>query len=192
MKGCLTVLVAVLGSLVKSQTPTKDGLVYCPIKGQQFPVPTTLGQERIWQQAAKVITDTLNRNLTQTPYNETTFSIGVFSTTDEGLLYEYHHCDHTVAKSKFGANKANADSIYRIASISKLLTIYLWLIRDGDRRLSDPIIEHIPELATFDASEVEYALPDWNEITVGDLMSFLAGVGRDCECISKIVAVELG
>lgn len=181
MREAIAFIVATLGSLATAQTPTKDGLVLCPIKGQQFPVPSSLAHEPIWQQAAKSLEDTLRTNLTQAPYNETTFSIGVFSTTDEGLLFEYHHSDHSVANSALGAKSVDADSIYRIASVSKVLTIYLWLIRDGDRRLSDPIIEHLPQLAAFDTSELDYALPDWNDITVGDLMMFLAGVGRDCE-----------
>lgn len=181
MRTSLSIIAATLGRLAKAQTPTKDGLVLCPIKGQQFPAPSGLAQEPVWQQAAKSLEDTLRANVTLAPYNETTFSIGVFSTTDDGLLFEYHHSDESVANSKIGAKKVDSDSIYRIASISKLLTIYLWLIRDGDRRLSDPIIEHVPQLATFDTSQSDYALPDWSDITVGDLMSFLAGVGRDCE-----------
>ncbi|CZT14561.1 uncharacterized protein RCC_12046 [Ramularia collo-cygni] len=174
-----TILVGALGGITRAQTPTRDGLVLCPLKGQQFPVPSGLAQETVWQETAKSLRDTLEANITQTPYNATTFSVGIFSTTDAGLLFEYHHGDQTVVTSKLGANKVDADSIYRIASLSKILTIYLWLIRDGDRRLSDPIIEHIPQLATFDVSQVDYPLPDWSEITVGDLMSFLAGAGRD-------------
>lgn len=185
MRASFVFLAGVFGGFSRAQTPTKDGLIICPIKGQQFPVPSGLAHEPIWKKAAIALTNALENNLTQTPYNETTFSVGVFSTTDDELIVEYHHCDKSVSNSKIGAQDVDADSIYRIASISKILTIYLWLIRDGDRRLSDPIIEHIPQLADFDTSQVDYALPDWNEITVGDLMSFLAGAGRDCESTSK-------
>lgn len=192
MKGAFATLVGVLGSLSKAQTLTKDGMVLCPIKGQQFPVPSGLAQEPIWHEASGTLRNKLQMNMTKTPYNETTFSIGIFSTTDDGLVFDYHHTDHSVVNSTIGTQKADADSIYRIASISKILTIFLWLIRDGDRRLSDPIIEHIPQLANFDTSQVDYALPDWNEITVGDLMSFLAGLGRDCKCIIKFVFTKSG
>lgn len=182
MRSRFAFLLGAFGGLSKAQTPTKDGLVICPIKGQQFPVPSKLAHKSIWNQAATLLTDVLEKNLKQAPYNETTFSVGVFSTTDEDLLFQYHHSDKSVADSEIGAQDVDADSIYRIASISKILTIYLWLIRDGDRRLNDPIIEHIPQLADVDTSQVDYALPDWSEITVGDLMSFLAGAGRDCKC----------
>lgn len=169
------------GVLANAQTLTKDGLVLCPIKGQQFPTPSKLAQEPIWQAAARSLEKTLEANLTQAPYNETTFSVGVFSTTDEELLLDYHHSDPGVADSRLGAKEVDADSIYRIASISKVLTVYLWLVHDGHRRLSDPIIEHVPQLAAFDDPGVDYPLPNWNDITVGDLMGFLAGMGRDCE-----------
>lgn len=152
----------------------------CPIQGQQFPAPTGLAQETSFHKATKEIEETINADLTNAPFNETTFSVGMFSTTDDGLLFEYHHTDPAVAHSTVGTNEVDADSIYRVASITKILTIYLWLIKDGDRRFNDPIAEFIPELKQVKEIPQQYVTPDWEEITVGDLAMYLAGAARDC------------
>lgn len=174
---------AVLGllflQLAEAQTSTAKPTI-CPIQGQQFPAPTGLANEASFHKVIKEIEETINANLTTAPFNETTFSLGMFSTTDDGLLYEYHHTDAIVANSTAGTQKVDASSIYRIASISKILTIYLWLIKDGDRRLNDPVTNFVPELKQANEVPQQYATPDWDEVTIGDLAMYLAGAARDC------------
>ncbi|KAJ8105254.1 hypothetical protein ONZ43_g7498 [Nemania bipapillata] len=151
----------------------------CPLKGPQFPAPTGLGSEALFQNATGTIEQSIRAKLAEAPYNETTFSIGMFSTTDDGLLYEFHYTDATVATSSVGTNEVDADSIYRIASITKILTLYQWLIADGDREFNSPISDFIPELLQYANPQHGYPAPSWDEITVNDLAMFLAGIGRD-------------
>ncbi|GAP87523.1 putative beta-lactamase transpeptidase-like protein [Rosellinia necatrix] len=151
----------------------------CPLKGQQFPAPTSLSSEALFRDATSVIERAIRANLTAAPYNETTFSIGMFSTTDDGLLYEFHHTDPAVATSRIGANEVDADSVYRIASITKILTLYQWLIADGDQKFNSPISDFIPQLLQYAKDQDDYPAPSWDEITVNDLAMFLAGIGRD-------------
>lgn len=151
----------------------------CPVKGQQFPVPTGLSKEALFQNATKTIEEHIKANLTTSPYNVTSFSLGFFSVDEEALSYEYHHTDDTVRNSTLGTHSVDANSIFRIASISKILTVYLWMIKEGDRRWNDPVSDHIPELAAIDRSQYDYAVPAWDEITIGDLASFLAGIARE-------------
>ncbi|KAI0546587.1 beta-lactamase/transpeptidase-like protein [Xylaria curta] len=151
----------------------------CPLKGSQFPAPTGLGLEALFRNATGAIEQSIRASLTAAPYNETTFSIGMFSTTDDELLYEFHHTDPTVATSGIGTNEVDADSIYRIASITKILTVYQWLIADGDRKFNSPISDFIPQLLEYENGQNDYPAPQWDEITVNDLAMFLAGIGRD-------------
>ena len=102
----------------------------------------------------------------------------MFSTSDEGLVYQYHHTDALLANSKRGATNADADSIYRIGSISKLLTLYVFLIHDGDRHFNDPIADHVPELLQAE-DNWNSITPAWNDITIGDLAGQMAGLARD-------------
>lgn len=52
-----------------------------------------------------------------------TISMGIFSTHDPAAAghLQYHHASAEVAGSSVGLNKVDGDSIYRIASISKLI-----------------------------------------------------------------------
>jgi hypothetical protein len=177
MKYLVVALVAICLHLSGAQGKER----ICPLKGPQFPAPTGLGSEVLFRKATGAIERSIRANLTNAPYNETTFSIGMFSTTDDVLLYEFHHTDPTVATSGVGANEVDANSIYRIASITKLLTVYQWLIADGDRKFNSPISDFIPQLLQDVKPQDDYPAPNWDEITVNDLAMFLAGIGRDCE-----------
>ena len=97
-----------------------------------------------------------------------------------GLFYQYHHIGPLVANSSYGVNKVDADSIYRIGSISKLLTIYLFLLSEGDVRWSDPVTKHLPQLLQYKTESWNDVTPDWESITVGDLAGQMAGLARDC------------
>lgn len=158
---------------------TDQSLQICPIQAHQCPAPTALASENVFLDAIKQLEDAIRANLTESPYNGTTFSLGMFSTSDDGLVYEFHHTDPGVANSHKGTTKADADSIYRLASITKILTLYLWLIKDGDRRWNDPITDFIPQLAASDDTEQDYITPDWSEITINDMAMYLAGISRD-------------
>lgn len=154
----------------------------CPIKGQQYPTPTNLASEKRFQNVVAEIEDTITANLTNAPFNETTCSIGMFSGNDQELLRQYHHTDASVANSTLGTTKVDANSIYRIGSISKILTLYMWLINDGDKKFNHPITDFIPQLAQDEVQQDDYVAPGWDEITVNDLAMFLAGFARDCKC----------
>lgn len=166
-----------------SVTPlaTRSNLQACPLLGQQYPAPTKLRHEPKLQAAGKLIDAKLEKNVKTSPYNEFSFSVGMFSTTDDGLIYQYHHTSPGVKNSPFGTNEIDADSIYRVGSISKLLTAYLFLINEGDRRFNDPIVEYIPELKEYVANSTNGPTADWKAITVGDLLSALGGVTTDCK-----------
>ena len=83
-----------------------------------------------------------------------------------------------------GTTKVDADTVYRIGSISKTVTVLELLLHEGKVSFDDPVTMYIPELAAITAiSGVanEINEPLWAEITVGSLTSYLSGIGRDCE-----------
>jgi CubicO group peptidase (beta-lactamase class C family) len=75
-----------------------------------------------------------------------------------------------------GQRTPTADSVYRIASMTKSFTCaaILALRDDGVLSLADPIARHAPELAT-----VVGPTADAPAITVGDLMSMASGLATD-------------
>jgi CubicO group peptidase (beta-lactamase class C family) len=83
-----------------------------------------------------------------------------------------------------GTSPMTRDSIFRIASLSKLITASaaMMLVEDGTIRLADPVARWLPELAApvvvrTPASPVDDVVPAARPITVADLMTFRSGHG---------------
>jgi hypothetical protein len=130
------------------------------------------------------------------PYNKTAFSVTLFSGFTDGLIHEYHHTPASIAESKIGTRRIDADSIYRIASVSKLLTAYLLLIRDGEAHLNTAVAELIPELTKPSYNSTTGVLIDWGQVTVADLMTQMSGLGYNCryqklECNASNIEMQL-
>lgn len=142
-------------------SPRASKLEACPLLGKQYPPPKALSSEPKWQAATKRLDATLNGLIKKAPYKDTTFSVGIFSAFDDGLSYQYHNTGPSVSNSSYGVNKVDANSIYRIGSISKLLSIYLFLLCEGDTKWSDPVSKHLPELLKYKADSWNELMPDW-------------------------------
>ena len=161
--------------------------------GPAFPAPSAFAFSRKFQEATIAFDAAVDRTLRNgvkgpsylngSPLNKTSFSIAMFSSSDPELLYERQYTDPTTERSSSGAKVVTGDSIFRVGSISKLFTVYLLLTLDGNlSRLSDKVIDYIPELAAPpNANDEVPAAPDWTHITVGDLATHLAGIARDCK-----------
>jgi len=65
--------------------------------------------------------------------------------------------------------EVNGDTIYRIASVSKLFTVFSLLVQEG-LNLDDFVWQHVPELTDID---------NFREITLRMLASHLSGIARD-------------
>ncbi|KAF2237137.1 beta-lactamase/transpeptidase-like protein [Viridothelium virens] len=176
--------VVFVGASIAADTSTK----ICPVLGPAFPAPVGLSSEKLFQAAVGSFEDALEKALetdlsTNGPgqFNTTTMSIGMFSTSEDGLLYQRHYTDPAVRNSSFGTQQVDSRSIYRLGSIGKLLTVYSFLISVGDQRFNDPIAKYIPELVR-DSKTVKSQngmTPDWNETTLGQLASHMSGLSHD-------------
>jgi CubicO group peptidase (beta-lactamase class C family) len=83
-----------------------------------------------------------------------------------------------------GTRPMAADSIFRIASITKPITAaaVMMLVQDGQIALGDPVRRWLPELASpavvrTPAGPVDDVVPALRPITVADLLTFRAGYG---------------
>jgi CubicO group peptidase (beta-lactamase class C family) len=153
----------------------------CPLRGRQYPPPVELAGESAFHASAKAVDAILDKTVETSPYDKISFSVGVFSTSDnDKLLYQYHHTTPAIKNSKQGARTVDSNSIFRIGSISKLLTMYLWLINDGDRKFHDPISTYIPALKKYSEESTGFTT-SWDEVTIGDLAGQMGGLSRDCK-----------
>lgn len=163
----------------------------CPILGPSFPKPSGIGSFSAFTGATKALDAAIDAALQSgeaaygpAPFNTSTFSIGVLSAGDDGLSYQRHFTDPIVANSSVGVNHADANTVYRIGSASKAFTVLTFLSKIGYRRWYDPITLYLPK-ELFVPNERDNlstgALPQWSDITVGDLASQISGLLRDCK-----------
>ena len=111
----------------------------------------------------------------------TSFSVNMLSIHEasSASIFEFHHTASLLNSS--GTRKVAGESIYRIGSVSKTITVLELLILREKVRFEDPVTRWVPELAAIKQTaenEVEQVI--WEDVTVGSLAGFLAGIGRDC------------
>jgi Beta-lactamase len=121
---------------------------------------------------------------THGPFDNTTtaFSFEFFSVTDSTPLYEYHYTPPFLFNASLGVKSVDGDTVYRIGSCTKLLTVYAFLIADGDIKFNEPITKYVPEIlaASKDGKVDAVKRIAWGEVTIGALASHMAGLGPDC------------
>ena len=77
------------------------------------------------------------------------------------------------------------DSIFRIGSVSKLVSVYMLLVEIGDKYWDIAITDIIPELrnrTNSSANPIDFVR--WADITLGALAGQVAGLPRDCTFIT--------
>ncbi|KAH8879802.1 beta-lactamase/transpeptidase-like protein [Thozetella sp. PMI_491] len=155
----------------------------CSLLGPAYPPSLDLGASCAIRRANDDYTQLLRNTLKtgQTDHgpfdNEnTTFSIGVFSAGSHELLYEFHH-QATGSFQPAVKPALNGNSVYRIGSVAKTLTILTMISKLGDVPWQDPVTKYIPELATASTGDVVDNV-QWFKVTLGALASHLSGVAH--------------
>ncbi|KAL2128551.1 hypothetical protein VTI74DRAFT_9023 [Chaetomium olivicolor] len=140
----------------------------CPILGSAYPEVTNPGASGAFKAAKTPFDDELTKALAEgTLDNSTTFAIQVYSRHSDKLLYERYH-----------GLSIGPQTLYRIASISKLISIYTTMAALGEGHWDDPVTRHIPELARLKVQNPVYDI-NWDEVTLGSLTSHMSGIARD-------------
>lgn len=158
-----------LGSLLihNSLATAATAAAICPLLGPVFPAPSNLHSVAAFRDTlqsikAKIDEAFINGKTTHGPVNPNdTYSIQIFSTESEQMLFDYHHRGSDLLSSR----PVDGDSVYRIGSVSKLITVYLLLLQAGNEIFGEKVTKYLPELA---------GAAYWDEITVGSLAGFLS------------------
>ncbi len=174
---------------------------YCPPLGPVYELPRNLSAETSIRVAAQNLTTKLNqafgsRNASSQLFarNTTAVSVNLFSADEEGSLFRYHFTPSALNASS--TKTVDDTTVYRIGSISKLVTVLGVLLQADKVHWDDPITKYIPEL-TQDAERENYdkeesetdddlTTPQWSQITVGALASQLSGIGRACKSVDGV------
>ncbi|KAL8297746.1 hypothetical protein RB597_007227 [Gaeumannomyces tritici] len=152
-----------------------DGL--CPIIGAVLPAPTKPASHAAVQNALADFRTAVEKIVGG--LNRTAVSVAVKSIHEPDSLIELHHTPSTLDPR--GVQKVDANSIYRLGSISKIFAALAVLKLDGVS-FDDKVTKYLPELRTLgDQTKAEGAVSrvEWDEITLGALASHLGGIAAD-------------
>ncbi|KAH6855461.1 beta-lactamase/transpeptidase-like protein [Chaetomium sp. MPI-CAGE-AT-0009] len=155
----------------------------CPLLGPAYPAVTDLASSPALNVTKAAFDEALAQALSSGQFDNSTtsFSIQVFTTHDNKPLYEYYHTASSANGSLSGTRKVGPGTLYRIGSISKLVTVYAILSKLSDRYWNEPVTNYVPELAAASHQLIGNAVNDvqWSEVTLGALASQMGGIGRD-------------
>ena len=160
----------------------------CPLLGPDFPPPRNISQNPGFLNTINSFTSTIQKilstgNSTYGSFDSAnnTFSINVFSTFSETPLYKYHYTAPLFSNGSVGTKTVDGDTVFRIGSVSKLITVFALLIEKGDANLNDPVTKYVPELRNAPRNTGAVNGVQWDDVTLGGLASQMSGMGRDCK-----------
>ncbi|KAF5983439.1 beta-lactamase-like protein 2 [Fusarium bulbicola] len=150
---------------------------YCPPYGPVLPAPRQPSHYPAVQYAIDAITTVLKGQTAG--FNASGVSVGVKSIYDDEPLLDFHYTP-PIINTKKGVKKINANTVYRLGSITKVFTVLaaLCLAEDGVLSMNDPVTRWIPELAHGNSpnSSDDLDVTHWGEITIGDAVAHLSGL----------------
>lgn len=151
----------------------------CALAGPGFPSPSHLSDSSLLREAISSFNKSLHSAQLGLQTNDTAWAVALFSSKENKTLYEHYYTPPID-----GVSKVDGNSIFRIGSISKVFSVWSFLMEVGDEHFNDPITKYVPELANFTCMDHIEQYNDidhvrWEEITLGQLASHAAGIPRD-------------
>ncbi|KAI1814380.1 beta-lactamase/transpeptidase-like protein [Poronia punctata] len=157
----------------------------CPLEGPVFPKPLHLSQSNTIKTAVANLTTTFEDFAVSSAKNFS-FTLSVFSAHDAEPVFSFFHTAPKLASiNTTGVKTVDSDTVFRIGSLTKVLTNYLFLINAGDRIWNEPITKYVDELrALGNGSEVTNTA--WDQVTIGGLASQMTGIPRDYALLGEL------
>lgn len=125
------------------------------LPGPSYPAPREISSNSsrvaaTWKNVTATLDQTLHGGrlgkLASSLLENTTFSMSMFSLHDQGTQsMQYHHTALSTLNGTVGAKSVDADTIYRVASISKLITAYAGVIELNENDWNTPLSEIFPQ-----------------------------------------------
>ncbi|OHF03233.1 hypothetical protein CORC01_01617 [Colletotrichum orchidophilum] len=113
-------------------------------------------------------------------YNGSAVSIGVkyaAEPADAPPLVDFHFTPRD--RDPQGAQIVDGNTVYRLASVSKVFAVLAALQRDDVIRWEDSVAKYIPELRDVPEGRSALDYVDWEDVTVEAAAVHIAGVGAD-------------
>lgn len=109
------------------------------------------------------------------------FSSGLFSLYDpEASGLQYHYASPETRNKANGTNTIDGDSIFRVASVTKLFTVFAGLLQMTQEEWDRPLTEVFPQLGQYSQQNSGEESPiqhvQWDKITAFNLARQIAGI----------------
>ena len=145
----------------------------CPLLGPAYPAPTDIVSSALT--AAKVKFEEALRSDPRIDRNQISFAVQVYSSSSKTPIHSHYSTAPHLNSSTVGP-----ETLFRIHSISKVLTVYTIISKLGHMYWHEPVTKYVPELAVSRQGD-DIRSTDWSEVTLGDLASQMSGISRDCK-----------
>jgi CubicO group peptidase (beta-lactamase class C family) len=140
---------------------------YCPPTGPVLPPPVIQNIDKLTNNITKTLQEVSKVSIPN--FNLTTTSFSVQITSPDDIIYQFHHT--APVRNMSGVDKVDGDSVYRVASVTKMMTVYALLLQEGVN-LDDPVTNFVPGL-------LEAGLDNYRNVTLRMLASQTSGTARD-------------
>lgn len=165
--------------------PFSAAINNCPLDGPVFPKPTKLSTLPIIKEAVANLTQHFAAwNADYTATANFSYSVQVFSAHEQDPLFSSSYTSPKLATINHpGVTTIDENTVFRLGSLTKVFTVYNFLLNAGDEIWNSPITKYIPELAAIAnrSSSDPIAYTAWDDVTIGALATQMAGIPRDCK-----------
>ncbi|KAI0159517.1 beta-lactamase/transpeptidase-like protein [Xylariaceae sp. FL1272] len=154
----------------------------CSIAGPGYPSPSKFSSSFLLTDAIAQFEDNLSNVTLGLQPNSTAWAVALFSSKENKTLYERFY----TPPLNVSVPRVDANSVFRIGSVSKVFSVWSFLLEVGDKYFNDPITKYVQELSNLTRSsyggrEIYNDLDQvrWEDVTLGELASHAAGIPRD-------------
>ncbi|KAI0545315.1 beta-lactamase/transpeptidase-like protein [Xylaria curta] len=178
-------LVKCLAIVLAFVLPACEAAPTCPLEGPVFPKPLRLAQSETIKAAVANLTDVF-KGVTDNAQNYS-FALEVFSAHDPSPIFSVLHTAPKLAGlNTTGVKTVDQNTIFRVGSLSKVHTVYSFLINAGDKIWNEPITKYVPELQLLTNRSDPVANTAWEDVTIGGLATQMTGVPRDYALLGEL------
>jgi CubicO group peptidase (beta-lactamase class C family) len=159
--------------------------------GPSYPYPKDISSNSslvtaAWQNVSSTIKGLLDSSDPATAsLKNFTFSLGLFSIYDAAAIekLQFHYTSPEIAHAPNGTHSVDGNSIYRIASVTKVFTVLAGMLELKPTDWETPLTDIFPYLASAGKNSSHPDDPlytvDWSLVTASNLAAQIAGVPRD-------------
>ncbi|KAI8631913.1 beta-lactamase/transpeptidase-like protein [Xylariaceae sp. FL1651] len=157
----------------------------CPLEGPVFPKPLQLAKAEAIKTAVANLTSTF-KGITGGAQNYS-FALEVFSAHNpEPVFSVLHTAPKLATMNTTGVKQVDANTVFRLGSLTKIYTIYLFLINAGDKIWNEPITKYVPELQALANRSDPVMYVAWDQVTIGGLATQMTGIPRDYALLGEL------